>query len=440
MHPRNRYRDHPLNITELAKSYPPLQSFLHPTKEDPNILIFDAKQKGSIYELVKAQFRIDFGIENWCGVPEGYLIPSVTRSLNYLHFMEDLVQEVHDKSLLLGFRAKHVREDGDPVKRQRDIDDIEGEKESSQPDREISTTVEGIDIGVGASCVFPILGCALNANWKFVGIDVDKTALEWARENASVSGFSDRINIVEAPAGSAPKLVECLQRNGLSQKKYGFVMCNPPFFDSPPDILEERQFGGTTLERSCPGGEVAFVSGLIDESVQLKQTIIWFTTMLGIKESLTSILSRLHHEASAETIRTYRLEQGHKFRWVVAWSFQKELCQHAIHGHPILVDNLEQGEVLQTRVDKALSELRFFTKETGICGEDGYRFRLKIKQLHAENQISIDALDIKGGEDAEKRAISCMKKVEQLITRKSRRWKKRAQRHHQKQHYSDQEE
>ena len=55
-------------------------------------------------------------------------------------------------------------------------------------------------------------------------------------------------------------------------EKFDFCMCNPPFFES----LEEAGLNpktsccGTSEEMVCPGGEKAFITCIIEDSVELK--------------------------------------------------------------------------------------------------------------------------------------------------------------------------
>ena len=50
--------------------------------------------------------------------------------------------------------------------------------------------VRGLDVGVGASCIYPLLGAALNG-WAFVGTDVTDEALAWARYNVRLRSVGE---------------------------------------------------------------------------------------------------------------------------------------------------------------------------------------------------------------------------------------------------------
>lgn len=56
------------------------------------------------------------------------------------------------------------------------------------------------------------------------------------------------------------------------EEKYAFSMCNPPFFSSWEEAGQNPNtaFQGTPTEMVCPGGELAFVEQMIQDSIQLQ--------------------------------------------------------------------------------------------------------------------------------------------------------------------------
>lgn len=70
-----------------------------------------------------------------------------------------------------------------------------------------------------------------------------------------------------------------------------------------------------------PGGEISYVSRMITESVQLKERVSWYTSMLGKLSSVSMLVEKLielgnHNYAVTEFV------QGNKTkRWAIAWSW-----------------------------------------------------------------------------------------------------------------------
>ena len=105
-------------------------------------------------------------------------------------------------------------------------------------------------------------------------------------------------------------------------EKFDFCMCNPPFLESLEEagLNPKTSCGGTSKEMVCPGGEKAFVARIIEDSVVLKHQFRWFTSMVGRKSSLKSLVSKLW-EVGVTIVKTTEFVQGRTSRWGLAWSF-----------------------------------------------------------------------------------------------------------------------
>lgn len=57
-------------------------------------------------------------------------------------------------------------------------------------------------------------------------------------------------------------------------ENFDFCMCNPPFFESIEEagLNPKTACGGTAEEMVCPGGERAFITHIIEDSVSLKHS------------------------------------------------------------------------------------------------------------------------------------------------------------------------
>lgn len=107
-------------------------------------------------------------------------------------------------------------------------------------------------------------------------------------------------------------------------------MCNPPFYSSTEDMLVSASSKqrppftactGSANEMVTAGGEVAFVSRMIDESLIIKEGCQWYTSMLGKFSSIAPIVERLRKEGVGNWAVTEFVQGTRTRRWAVAWSF-----------------------------------------------------------------------------------------------------------------------
>ncbi len=107
-------------------------------------------------------------------------------------------------------------------------------------------------------------------------------------------------------------------------------MCNPPFYTSTGEMLTSAASKqrppftactGSENEMIYPGGETAFVSRLLSESLTLKNRVQWYSTMLGKFSSVPDLVTKLK-DSNIENFAVTEFVQGSKTRrWAVAWSF-----------------------------------------------------------------------------------------------------------------------
>ncbi|KAJ0966981.1 hypothetical protein J5N97_023898 [Dioscorea zingiberensis] len=312
IHPRNRYSEDPPDFALLASLYPSFQPFLLPSRRPGGRPTIDWTDFNATRELTRVLLLHDHGVHWW--IPDGQLCPTVPNRSNYIHWLQDLL-------------SSNV------------IPPIKNDDEK----------VRGFDIGTGANCIYPLLGASL-LGWSFVGSDVTNIALEWARKNVqSNSHLTELIEIRNACDPSSSKNIEdgvmgeetpegsmgnpsmglgcCSELPVLAGvikdgEKFDFCMCNPPFFESVEEagLNPRTSCGGTYEEMVFPGGERAFITRIIEDSLQLKHSFRWFTSMVGRKASLKFLVSKLH-EVGVSVVKTTEFVQGHTARWGLAWSF-----------------------------------------------------------------------------------------------------------------------
>ncbi|OAA63804.1 hypothetical protein ISF_04513 [Cordyceps fumosorosea ARSEF 2679] len=182
----------------------------------------------------------------------------------------------------------------------------------------------GIDIGTGASCIYPMLGC-IQRPWSFIAADIDDESLRWAKKNIEKNHLQHQIKLVKSnsdgpiiPIVSAPA------------EDVAFVMTNPPFYKSAEEMAQraaEKSLPpltactGAPVEMVTGGGEVAFVGRILDESLALRGLVRWYTAMLGFQSSVAALVRRLRDHDIGNYAVTEFAQGSRTRRWAVAWSF-----------------------------------------------------------------------------------------------------------------------
>jgi 23S rRNA (adenine1618-N6)-methyltransferase len=292
LHPRNRHRTG-YDFTELAKIYPELKRFVR--KAPLGHATIDFADPAAVTALNRALLQSDYGISSW-DIPNGYLCPPIPGRADYIHHVADLL--------------------GD-----------------GQPAIPRGSSVLVLDVGVGANCIYPIIGVS-EYGWRFVGSDIDPTAVGSARRIvAANASLRDHVDI--RPQPSSENIFHGVVQPG---ECFTLSMCNPPFHasreeaaagtrrklrnlaggKSGPTVLN---FGGRNTELWCKGGETGFVQRMIAQSAKRPNLCRWFTTLVSKQDSLPAIYRALE-VAKADHVRTIPLAQGQKKSRVVAWSFR----------------------------------------------------------------------------------------------------------------------
>eukprot|EP00938_MAST-03A_sp_MAST-3A-sp1_P006758 g6758.t1 len=263
------------------------------SERHPNILkkeYFKVKGDGSVtlrfedpkvsIALTRATLKDAFQIE--CEIPEDRLCPPVPNRVNYVKWLNELL------SLKL-------------------VEDSEMKGKQ----------FTGLDIGVGASCIYPLLGHRI-FGWNYVGTEIDRKSFEWARNNVRRNGFEKHIEL---------RLVK-EDDDLVSERdadKVDFCMCNPPFFEDKDEVSPHpsRACSGSSNEMITKGGEVKFVIRIIENSLKLGTKLRWYTSMLGRKSSIVTLVRHLRSTNRVKEIVSSEFLQGQTRRWGLAWSFHE---------------------------------------------------------------------------------------------------------------------
>lgn len=306
LHPRNRHQGR-YDFATLTAASPALSSFLVNTPGGETSI--DFSDPAAVRALNRALLKTQYGIAHW-DLPDGYLCPPIPGRADYVHGLADLLASSGD-----GGQA-HVIPRG--------------------------AAVRALDIGTGANLIYPLLGHR-EYGWRFVGTDIDVTALRAAEAIADANGLHRMIELRHQPVPA--RIFDGLLRD---DEVFDLTLCNPPFHASAADAAQGNQrkrrnlgqregsgtgtgtgtrlnsgglnFGGQHAELWCAGGEAGFVRRMIRESAGLSTRVCWFSTLIAKSEHLADVRKQLR-QAAAQDVRVVGMAQGNKQSRFVAWTF-----------------------------------------------------------------------------------------------------------------------
>lgn len=292
LHPRNKNRER-YDFKQLAAVCPELGPFVKLNSYGDESIDFADHE--AVKLLNKALLKAHYGIAHW-DIPKGYLCPPIPGRADYIHHLADLLCRSNFGKIPAG------------------------------------PSVTCLDIGVGANCIYPIIGTR-EYGWSFVGSDIDALALESARniidQNPDLNGK------VSCRLQHQPKNIF----NGIIQagERFDLTVCNPPFHASLAEAqagtlrklsnLNNKKatapnlnFGGQHHELWCEGGEEGFVQTMVNESKQFGGSCFWFTTLVSKQDKLNNVYKTLKL-AETVAVETIAMGQGNKTSRLVAWTF-----------------------------------------------------------------------------------------------------------------------
>ncbi|BED99950.1 23S rRNA (adenine(1618)-N(6))-methyltransferase RlmF [Aeromonas dhakensis] len=293
LHPRNRHQA-PYDFAALCLRTPELQPFVFVNPYGASTI--DFADPAAVKALNKALLALHYGIQHW-DLPAGYLCPPIPGRVDYLHRVADLLAESAGKVPT----GKGVRV---------------------------------LDIGVGANCIYPLLG-AREYGWRFVGSDIDPVSVKAATLLARSNGLGSQIECrLQSRAG------DIFQGIVAPRERFALTLCNPPFHASLAEASKgtERKlrnlgkevkdkpvlnFGGQKAELWCEGGEAAFLAAMINQSLAFAEQCLWFSSLVSKKENLPAAKKALTR-VGARQVRVLEMAQGNKVSRVLAWTFFDE--------------------------------------------------------------------------------------------------------------------
>ncbi|KAE8177344.1 23S rRNA (adenine(1618)-N(6))-methyltransferase RlmF [Photobacterium carnosum] len=316
LHPRNPHRAR-YDFATLTQATPELAQYV--SENAYGDLSVNFSDPLAVKTLNKALLKHFYHIDYW-DIPAGFLCPPIPGRADYIHYIADLLAQSNGGVIPEG---KGVR---------------------------------GLDIGIGANCVYPIIGHRAYG-WQFVGSEIDVLAVKSAKfiaaSNAKLKG-AIQIRLQNQADNIFTDMID-------DEEMFDFTMCNPPFHGSEEEAMavserkvrnlttnsnKKRQahgrsnklsafnaksesttpvlnFGGQKAELWCTGGEVGFIKKMINQSATKATQCFWFTTLVSKKENLGVLYKQLE-KVSAFQVKTIEMSQGQKISRVVAWTFLNE--------------------------------------------------------------------------------------------------------------------
>ncbi len=271
----------------MCDLYPELEPFVYENNYQNKTI--DFAQPEAIKALNKALLLKYYNIKFW-DFPDANLCPPIPGRVDYIHHIADVL------------------------------------KESG-----INNSINVLDIGTGATCIYPLLGNA-EYGWNFTGTDIDKVSLKNAQDIIDKNRLNASIKL-RLQKDSAHILEGII----LDTDVFSISICNPPFYKSEQEALEAtskklkglnkegqkhvRNFSGKSNELWYKGGEKAFIHNYLYESSLFKDQCKWFTTLVSKKDLVKGMYSSLNKLGASE-IKIINMEQGNKISRIVAWTFQ----------------------------------------------------------------------------------------------------------------------
>ncbi len=285
LHPRS-FHNQPYNFQELILKVPELKSFIVKNREGMDTLQF-ANPK-AVYLLNKALLLHFYNLDFW-NIPNQNLVPPIPGRADYMHYLADLLKV------------------------------------------DTSQKVNVLDIGTGASLVYPLIGSSVY-NWNFVATDIEPKSIEVAQEIIDKNPHLTSKITLRVQSDNKKILLGIINKEDY----FDAVMCNPPFFKSKKEAetqtlrklkgLDKRttpklinNFSGESNELWCNGGELAFVLNYIKESFLFKTQVGWFTSLISNEDNLKPLQIEL--KKSAKEIKVIDMSQGNKKSRILAWRF-----------------------------------------------------------------------------------------------------------------------
>ncbi|MBT6235295.1 MAG: 23S rRNA (adenine(1618)-N(6))-methyltransferase RlmF [Bacteroidetes bacterium] len=296
LHPRNRNKNK-YDFKKLIAENPALKNYV--AKNKYGVETIDFFNADAVKLLNQALLKKDYGIYHW-DIPQDFLCPPIPGRADYIHHIADLLSSDNDERIPRGPRVK------------------------------------ALDIGTGANCIYPIIGC-VEYDWDFVAADINPKSIQIATAITKANKLAIEVRQQPNPSNIFKGIIN-------DGEHFDITVCNPPFHASAEEAVKANMrkvknltkgkatdskgnkpkvavsFGGQNTELWCVGGEIRFVRDMIKESALYKKNVLWYSTLVSKEGNLKDIYESLRN-VKAQQVKTIDMGQGNKSSRVVAWSY-----------------------------------------------------------------------------------------------------------------------
>lgn len=290
LHPRNQHREG-YDFARLVAQSPELAAFAITNPLGQTTI--DFQNVLAVRMLNRALLTTYYNINFW-DIPPNYLCPPIPGRVDYIHYLADLLAQSNNQEIPRG------------------------------------RNVKVLDIGTGASLVYPLIGQS-EYGWHFTGVDIDPIAIKSAQQICQFNKLKITLRHQNNRENIFKGVIE-------PHDAFHVTMCNPPFHSSIEQADKGTQrkwanlgkghsqklnFGGQNAELWCPGGEIKFIASMVEQSMEFAEQCLWFTSLVSKKDNLQP-LSRILEKAKVANFKVIEMAQGQKTSRFVAWTFVKE--------------------------------------------------------------------------------------------------------------------
>ncbi len=279
----NNIHNKDYNFSELIAANPALKTFVF--ENDYGNTTVDFSDPKAVKEINRSLLMAYYNVKLW-EFPDENLCPPIPGRVDYIHHVNDLL-------VASG----------------------------------ITANISVLDIGTGATCIYPLLGNAAYG-WTFVGVDIDLDSLDAAQDIIDDNELDTSIKLRQ-------QFDENNILTGVIEKEDAFTVavCNPPFYKSAEEAQGAnrrktrnlgtnavRNFAGNNNELWYVGGEKAFLHNYLYQSSLFKEQCTWFTSLVSKKENVES-LQKSAKKLGVQEFKVIPMQQGNKVTRIVAWKY-----------------------------------------------------------------------------------------------------------------------